>query len=45
MWLMKFLMSVVMLLVIVGSVLLGVAISWLGASSILSLLHRARRSK
>lgn len=42
---MKFLMSLVILLVIVGSVLLGVAISWLGASSILSGLRRARRPR
>lgn len=42
---MKLMMSALILLVIVGSVLLGVAVSWLGASALLSFLRRARGSE
>jgi hypothetical protein len=42
---MKLLMSLVVLLVVVGSVLLGIALIWLGASTVLSLLRRSGRSR
>jgi hypothetical protein len=42
---MKLLMSLVVVLVVVGSVLLGIALSWLGASAVLSLLRRSSRSR
>jgi cell division protein FtsX len=41
----KIIVSAVIILIIVGSVLLGVAISWLGASAVLSFLRRAGGGK